>query len=123
MIVFPGHSGCFVPVMRFRVAVPTVPRFSVYPRQFAFDMFTVSFLLLFHLPQARIAQKKSDEYMDCPLRFLALRGNESLAFLIGSPRSSSLSVSVCRRAFLSNDLLTMSAPLKKMKIEKQGRKR
>ena len=65
MIVFPGHSGCFVPVMsfslsyrrfrgfqfirgslplafcfvpvmRFCVAVPTVPGFSVYPRQFAF---------------------------------------------------------------------------------------
>ena len=36
MIVFPGHSGCFVPVMRFCVAVPTIPGFSVYPRQFAF---------------------------------------------------------------------------------------
>ena len=30
MIVLLGHSGCFVPVMRFRVAVPTVPVFSVY---------------------------------------------------------------------------------------------
>ena len=29
---------CFVPVMRFCVAVPTVPGFLVYPRQFAFGV-------------------------------------------------------------------------------------
>ena len=109
MIVFPGHSGCFVPVMRFRVAVPTIPVFqfirgslplafcfvpvmrfrvavptipvfSVYPRQFAFDFWSVFFRLLFHLLQSRIAQKKSDEFMNCPLRFLALRGNEHFQF-------------------------------------------
>ena len=80
MIVFPSHSGCFVPVMRFCVAVPTVPEFSVYPRQFAFGFLTVFFRLFFHLPQSRIAQKKSDEFMNCPLRFLALRGNEHFQF-------------------------------------------
>jgi len=71
---------CFVPVMRFCVAVPTVPGFSVYPRQFAFGFLTVFFRLFFHLPQARITQKKSDEFMNCPLRFLALRGNEHFQF-------------------------------------------
>jgi len=80
MIVFPGHSGCFVPVMRFCVAVPTIPGFSVYPRQFAFDFWSVFFRLFFHLPQSRITQKKSDEFMNCPLRFLALRGNEHFQF-------------------------------------------
>ena len=138
MIVFPGHSVCFVPVMsfslsyrrfrvfqftrgslplafcfvpvmRFCVAVPTVPGFSVYPRQFAFGVLfrpghvvcvivptipgfsvyprqfafgalAVFFRLFFHLPQARITQKKSDEFMNCPLRFLALRGNEHFQF-------------------------------------------
>ena len=109
MIVLPGHSGCFVPVMRFRVAVPTIPGFSVYPRQFAFGVLfrpghvvcvivptipgfsvyprqfafgalAVFFRLFFHLPQARITQKKSDEFMNCPLRFLALRGNEHFQF-------------------------------------------
>ncbi len=41
---------CFVPVMRFCVAVSTVPEFSVYPRQFAFGFLTVFFRLFFHLP-------------------------------------------------------------------------
>ena len=71
---------CFVPVMRFRVAVPTVPGFSVYPRQFAFGALAVFFRLFFHLPQARITQKKSDEFMDRPLRFFALRSNEHFQF-------------------------------------------
>ena len=68
----PGHVVC--------VIVPTIPGFSVYPRQFAFGALAVFFRLFFHLPQARITQKKSDEFMNCPLRFLALRGNEHFQF-------------------------------------------
>jgi len=62
------------------VIVPTVPEFSVYPRQFAFGALAVFFRLFFHLPQARITQKKSDEFMNCPLRSLALCGNEHFQF-------------------------------------------
>jgi len=126
MIVLPGHSGCFVPVMRFRVAVPTIPGFSVYPRQFAFGVLfrpghvvcvivptipgfsvyprqfafgflTVFFRLFFHLPQSRIAQKKSDEFMNCPLRFLALRGNEHFQFSGVSDRFAEIVVFVSFR--------------------------
>ena len=97
MIVLPGHSGCFVPVMRFRVAVPTIPGFSVYPRQFAFGALAVFFRLFFHLPQARITQKKSDEFMNCPLRFLALRGNEHFQFFGISDRFAEIVVFVSFR--------------------------
>ena len=126
MIVLLGHSGCFVPVMRFRVAVPTVPVFSVYPRQFAFGFLfrpghvvcvivptipgfsvyprqfafgalAVFFRLFFHPPQARITQKKSDEFMNCPLRFLALRGNEHFQFSGVSDRFAEIVVFVSFR--------------------------
>ena len=127
MIVFPGHSSCFGPVIRLRVTVPTVPVFSVYPRQSAFGAFAVFFRLLFHLPQARITQKKSDEFMNCPLRFLALRGNEHFQFFGVSDRFAEIVVFVFSfrllpRVFIKRFVNHVS-PLEKMKIEKRGRKR
>ena len=65
--------------------------------QFAFGFLTVFFRLFFHLPQSRIAQKKSDEFMNCPLRFLALRGNEHFQFSGVSDRFAEIVVFVSFR--------------------------